>query len=185
MIICGTPRLILRDWKPVDRHLFRLINADPKVMEFFPTSRSHAESDATMVRTNEMIHATGYGFYAVQLRETGEAIGFCGIAPANLDGIFADNALEIGWRLAPRFWGHGYVTEAAKSLLALAFDEKKIPEIVSFAVQDNHRSIAVMKRIGLTRDASRDFIHPRVPDTHPHLMPHVTYAQTMDGWNGK
>ncbi len=185
MIVSGTPRLILRDWKDTDRDLFREVNADPDVMEFFPHQRSHDESDAALKHVNEMIHATGYGFYAVELRETGEPIGFCGIAPANLEGIFPLGTMEIGWRLATRYWGHGYVTEAAKSLLSMAFDEKKLPEIVSFAVHDNLRSIAVMKRIGLIRDASRDFLHPRVPDTHAHLKPHVTYALTLERWNGK
>lgn len=94
--------------------------------------------------------------------------------------------MEIGWRLATRFWGHGYVTEAAQSLLVMAFDEKETPEIVSFAVHDNHRSTAVMERIGLKRDPSRDFDHPRVPeDTHPHLRPHVTYALTLEEWRAR
>jgi RimJ/RimL family protein N-acetyltransferase len=185
MIIRGTPRLILREWKDTDRDLFREINADPKVMEFFPWRRSHEESDTALESVNKMIRATGYGFYAMELRATGEPIGFCGVAPANLDGIFPLGTMEIGWRLATRFWGHGYVTEAGKSLLAMAFDEKKTPEIVSFAVHDNHRSTAVMRRIGLIRDPSRDFEHPRVPDTHPHLKLHVTYGLTLERWQGK
>ncbi|KAA3512322.1 GNAT family N-acetyltransferase [Agrobacterium rosae] len=185
MILRGTPRLILREWRKTDRDLFREINADPKVMEFFPTARSHAESDAALERINDMIRATGFGFYALELRETAEPIGFCGIAPANLEGIFPLGTMEIGWRLATRFWGHGYVTEAAKSMLAMAFDEKKKPEIVSFAVRDNQRSVSVMKRIGLIRDPSRDFDHPRVPESHPQLKPHVTYALTLERWLGK
>lgn len=184
MIVTGTQRLILRDWKDGDRDLFREVNADPDVMEFFPQTRTHAESDVAMARVNEMIHATGFGFYAMELRNTGEPIGFCGIAPANLDGIFPAGTMEIGWRLAKRYWGNGYVTEAAKALLAMAFDEKRIAEIVSFAVSDNFRSLAVMKRIGLLRDEDRDFLHPRVPDTHPHLQPHVTYSLTRERWKG-
>lgn len=182
MIIRGTTRLILREWKDTDRNLFREINADSKVMEFFPFRRSHAESDAALDVVNDMIRATGYGFYALELRETAEPIGFCGIAPANMEDIFPAGTMEIGWRLATRFWGHGYVTEAAKSLLSMAFDEKRLPEIVSFAVHDNHRSTAVMKRIGLIRHASRDFAHPRVPETHPQLKAHVTYALTLEQW---
>ncbi|NTJ42738.1 GNAT family N-acetyltransferase [Agrobacterium larrymoorei] len=182
MIIRGTPRLILREWKDTDCDLFREINADSKVMEFFPFRRSHAESDVALGNVNDMIRATGYGFYALELRETAEPIGFCGIAPANMEEVFPLGTMEIGWRLATRFWGSGYVTEAAKSLLTMAFDEKRLPEIVSFAVHDNHRSTAVMKRIGLVRDASRDFDHPRVPETHPHLKAHVTYALTRDQW---
>ncbi len=52
MIIHGTPRLILRDWKDSDRALFREINADPEVMEFFAVRRSDEESDAMMERIN-------------------------------------------------------------------------------------------------------------------------------------
>ncbi|XUY25805.1 GNAT family N-acetyltransferase [Agrobacterium sp. rho-8.1] len=185
MILRGTSRLLLREWRETDRDLFREINADPKVMEFFPQARSHDESDAALDRVNGLIRATGYGFYAMELRDTGEPIGFCGIAPANLEDIFPLGTMEIGWRLATRYWGQGYATEAAKSLLAMGFDEKKLPEIVSFAVKDNQRSVAVMKRIGLIRDPSRDFLHPRVPDTHPHLKPHVTYALTLERWLGK
>ena len=88
--------------------------------------------------------------------------------------------------MATRYWGKGYVTEAAKALLSMAFDEKRLSEIVSFAVYNNHRSTAVMKRIGLNRDAARDFNHPRVPEeTHPHLRPHVTYALTLEEWRAR
>ena len=183
MIHRGTKRLILREWKASDRDLFREINADPKVMEFFPFRRSHSESDALLERVNDMIRATGYGFYALELRESAEPIGFCGIAPVDLPGIFPLGTMEIGWRLATRFWGHGYVSEAAHSLLEMAFDEKQTPEIVSFAVAANGRSTAVMERVGLKRDASRDFTHPKVPDSHPHLKQHVTYALSLKEWN--
>ncbi|WP_312359180.1 GNAT family N-acetyltransferase [Agrobacterium sp.] len=184
MIIRETPKLILREWKESDRDLFREINADEKVMEFFPFRRSHAEADAVLETINGMIRGSGYGFYAMELRETGEVMGFCGISPVmNLDPPFPIGTMEIGWRLATRYWGHGYVTEAAQSLLVMAFDEKETPEIVSFAVHDNHRSTRVMERIGLKRDPSRDFDHPRVPDdTHPHLRPHVAYALTLAEW---
>ncbi|NTF32399.1 GNAT family N-acetyltransferase [Rhizobium skierniewicense] len=185
MILRGTSRLLLREWRETDRDLFREINADPKVMEFFPQARSHDESDVALDRVNGLIRATGYGLYAMELRDTGEPIGFCGIVPVNLEDIFPLGTMEIGWRLATRYWGKGYATEAAKSLLAMGFDEKKLPEIVSFAVKDNQRSVAVMKRTGLIRDPSRDFLHPRVPDTHPHLKPHVTYALTLERWLGK
>ncbi|WHA42188.1 GNAT family N-acetyltransferase [Agrobacterium larrymoorei] len=182
MIISGTRRLIIRDWKDDDRALFHEINSDPQVMEFFPMRRDRQESDALLERINDMIHATGFGFYALEHRETGKPMGFCGISPVTVDGVFPPGTMEIGWRLAAPYWGQGFVTEAAKALLSMSFDEKQLSEIVSFAVHDNHRSTAVMKRIGLIRDPSRDFDHPRVPDTHPQLKPHVTYALSNEQW---
>lgn len=175
MIITETPRLIVRNWKDTDRDLFREINADPKVMEFFAMRRTHAEADAMMDLLRDMIDQTGYGFYALELKETAEPIGFCGLAEAKIAPVLPEGTIEIGWRLATRFWGNGYVTEAARALLRVAFEEKALDEVVSFAVADNLRSWAVMERIGMRRDIDGDFDHPRVPDTHPHLQRHVLY----------
>ena len=182
-IIVETPRLVLRHWLASDRDLFREINADPKVMEFFAFRRTHEEADAFLGRLNGMINDNGMGFYAVELKASHEPIGFCGLSYANMPGIFPDQAVEIGWRLATRFWGKGYASEAARALLDYAFSEKKIEAVVSFAVAENHRSTAVMKRLGMHRVPTLDFDHPRVPDSHPQLKPHVVYAVTADEWN--
>ena len=175
MVILETERLRLRNWCKDDRDLFREINRDPKVMEFYPMRRSHEEADALMDLVSDMIASTGLGFYALADRETDEALGFCGLAKVELPGILPPDAVEIGWRLATRFWGQGYVTEAARALLSFGFQERQIPQIFSFAVETNHRSIAVMKRIGMCEVEAGAFNHPRVPETHPHLMRHVLY----------
>jgi RimJ/RimL family protein N-acetyltransferase len=70
-------------------------------------------------------------------------------------------------------------------MLRLGFEQRNLAEIVAFAVAANRRSTAVMKRIGLRRDPSRDFDHPRVPETHPHLKRHVVYAMTAEEWNSE
>jgi RimJ/RimL family protein N-acetyltransferase len=181
IVILETPRLRLRNWLEGDRDLFREINSDPKVMEFFPFRRSHEEADLLFDRVNAMIREDGLGFYAVELKETGEAMGFCGLAPANMPGIFPPETIEIGWRLATRFWGNGYITEAAKTLLEYGLKAKGLDAVISFAVAGNHRSTAVMKRIGMTHCPELDFDSPRVPDSHPHLKRHVTYAAVKGG----
>jgi RimJ/RimL family protein N-acetyltransferase len=175
-IILETERLRLRSWQERDRDLFREINADPKVMEFFPFRRSHEEADLLFERVNTMILEEGLGFYAVEVKEEAEAVGFCGLAPANMPGIFPQETIEIGWRLATRFWSNGYITEAARALLTQGLEQNGLRAIVSFAVATNHRSTAVMERIGMRRCPDLDFDHPRVPDSHPHLKRHVTYA---------
>ncbi|MDO6963438.1 GNAT family N-acetyltransferase [Rhizobium alvei] len=175
-----TERLILRNWTDTDADLFFEINSDPEVMEFFPFRRSREESDELLAKVRATIAETGFGFYCLELAEASKPIGFCGLARANITPPFSQDAIEIGWRLARPYWGLGLVTEAAQALLAYGFGEKGLPEIVSFAVHDNRRSTAVMERIGLKRDSSRDFLHPRVPDAVPLLKPHVTYALTRD-----
>jgi RimJ/RimL family protein N-acetyltransferase len=177
-IILQTERLTLRNWRPEDRDLFYEINRDAKVMEFFPMRRSHAECDALMERLQTMISETGYGFFALADRHSDEPMGFCGIAKVSLPGVLPEESVEIGWRLATRFWGNGYITEAAAALLAFGFAERHLHEIYAFAVKDNRRSIAVMERLGMQKLAGREFEHPTVPDTHPQLKTHVLYRAT-------
>ncbi|MAZ14762.1 MAG: GNAT family N-acetyltransferase [Ahrensia sp.] len=179
-----TKRLILRPWEERDRDVFYEINSDPQVMEFFPFRRDRQQSDAffetLIVRQNERIT-----FSALELRETGECLGFCGLHDGDVEPAFPAGTVEIGWRLVTRAWGKGYATEGARAALEYGFEALGLPEIVSFAVHDNHRSTSVMERIGLSRDPERDFDHPHVPDTHPHLKRHVVYRMTAEDWRTK
>lgn len=180
--ILETARLRIRGWIESDRPLFREINSDPKVMEFFPHRRNDAEADALFDRINGSIQNTGLGFFALELKETCEPMGFCGLAPAVMPAIFPPETIEIGWRLATRYWGKGYVTEAANALLGHAFRNLELKAVLSFAVAENRRSTAVMERIGLKRVPMLDFDHPRVPDDQPRLKHHVVYAATREAW---
>ncbi|MCL6708202.1 GNAT family N-acetyltransferase [Pseudomonas sp. R2.Fl] len=182
MILLETERLLIRNWRDDDRDLFREINRDPKVMEFFPWRRSREEADILMDRLRTMIGETGLGFYALEEKESGEPVGFCGIGPASIAPVMPEETIEIGWRLATRYWGKGYATEAARAVLEHAFADRKLDAVLSFAVAENTRSTAVMRRIGLRRLAILDFDHPRVPETHPHLKRHVVYGLTRDAY---
>ncbi len=183
MIIAETDRLIIRNWRETDRELVYEINSDEAVMEFFPFRRDRDEANVFFDRVHAMIAGTGLGFFALEEKASGETIGFCGLARVDhLEPHIPKGTLEIGWRLAARFWGKGFVTEAARALLAHAFEQLGAGEIVSFAVHDNARSTAVMERIGMRRVEGGDFDHPGVPDTHPHLKRHVLYRLTAAEW---
>lgn len=177
-----TERLILRNWEDRDRALFFRINSDDRVMEFFPNRRSRGEADAFLDRLRSDIAERGYGFSAAEIAETGQCIGFVGLKETRLEPFIPANTPEIGWRLAPEFWGRGYVTEAGRALVDFGFRTFETDEIVSFAVRENHRSIAVMKRLGMRHDTAGGFDHPDVPDSHPHLKPHALYRLSRQAW---
>jgi len=182
MIPIETDRLRIRNWEDRDRNLFYQINSDDRVMAFFPFRRDRAQSDEMMDRLRDDIDRRGYGFTALELKHTGEPIGFAGINTTDIVPAIPGECVEIGWRLAPDFWGKGYATEAAKRLLAFGFEDLGLREIVSFAVWNNHPSTAVMRRIGMVADPAGDFDHPYVPDTHPQLKRHVFYRITANNW---
>ena len=180
MIILETQRLILRNWDDRDRDLFHVINSDEEVMRFFPFRRNRSQSDELFDRLKKMISETGLGFYALEEKESGQCIGFAGLARTDLEPHLPNGSVEIGWRLATPFWGKGYVTEAGRALIDYAFGTLGLPEVVSFAVHNNERSTFVMERIGMTRDSASDFDHPGVPDETPHLKRHVVYRIQAD-----
>lgn len=177
-----TARLILRNWREEDRALFHRINSDDRVMEFFPFRRDRAEADAKMDELRATIDREGYGFAAVEIAATGECAGFAGITGSDHIPSLPKGMVEIGWRLAPEFWGHGIATEAARGWLGFGFETLRLDEIVSFAVETNHRSTAVMKRLGMREEPALDFDHPRVPDSYPHLKRHAFYRLKREDW---
>jgi RimJ/RimL family protein N-acetyltransferase len=183
MTLLRTERLVIRNWRDSDRAFFHRINSDDRIMEYFPFRRSREQSDALMDEMCADIDADGYGWTAVDVTETGKCIGFVGLKATEIAGIVPAQSHEIGWRLAPEYWGYGYVTEAATALVDFAFDRVGLPEVISFAVASNARSIAVMERLGMRYD--RDFIHPAIPDTHSELKHFKLYRLAMDAWKAR
>jgi RimJ/RimL family protein N-acetyltransferase len=177
-----TARLVLRNWEDRDRDLFHRINSDDRVMEFFPFRRDRAQSDALLNELRDDIENIGIGFSAVEIAETGECVGFAGLSPVEDAAVFRSFEVEIGWRLAHEYWGKGYATEAASAWLHHAFVTLDLNEVVSFAVHDNVRSIAVMERLGMRRDLDGDFDHPMIPGSRPDLNPFVLYRITREEW---
>lgn len=168
-----TDRLLLRRWREQDLAPFAAMNADPVVMEHFPSTLSAIESAALAKRIETCFEQRGYGLWAVEVPEATAFIGFAGLWPVDPELPFAP-AVEIGWRLAHDFWGHGYATEAAGAAIAFAFQELDLAEIVSFTAQANTRSCRVMERLGMRRDPAEDFEHPRLA-RGSRLSRHVLY----------
>ncbi len=179
-----TERLVLRQWREDDLELFARMNADPRVMEYFPATLSKEESDQMAKRMEMKIAERGWGWWAVSVPGVAEFIGFIGlnnVDKSNLAAHFTP-AIEIGWRLAFDYWGKGYATEGAKAALSYGFETLDLSEIVSFTAVENMRSRRVMERIGMHHNPSDDFEHPKLPEGHP-LRKHVLYRLNQKEWN--
>ena len=176
--VLATERLLLRGWREEDLEPFAALNADPRVMEHFPSTMTREESDAFVLeRILPHFAERGFGLWAVDVQGVAPFVGFVGLNVPSFDAHFTP-CVEIGWRLSAPSWGKGYATEAARAAIAYGFEEAGLDEIVSFTVPANRRSVAVMERLGMRFDG--EFDHPRLPEGHP-LRRHVLYRLERAG----
>lgn len=174
-----TERLYLRQWQASDFAPFAEMNADPKVMEYFPKLLTTSMSNTIAKKCQSLIDDNGWGFWAVSLKETDTFIGMVGLNHAYADMPFSP-AVEIAWRLHNDYWGLGYATEAARASLNFAFDTLGLDEVVAFTAVINKRSQLVMERLGMT-NTQEDFFHPMLESNH-RLAEHVLYKITRQQW---
>ena len=168
-----TARLVLRFWHDDDLENFAAMNADPRVLEHFPSVLTRAQSDASAARIRAHLETHGYGLWAVERRDCPGFIGFAGLAHVSFEAPFTPG-VEIGWRLAFEHWGNGYATEAASTAVSAGFEQIGLEEIFAFTTPANVRSRRVMEKLGFSRNPAEDFAHPALPAGHP-LQRHVLY----------
>ncbi len=169
-----TERLILRQWRDQDREPYVAMMADPEVGYWLGGTQSREDALAAIDRRRHRIAESGFGTLAVERRADGAFLGCAGLARLAEDVPIAPG-VEIGWRFARSAWGAGYASEAAAAILRDGHTRLELREIVAFTAESNARSRAVMERLGMRRDESRDFDHPALAPDHP-LRRHVVYV---------
>ncbi|NWG07549.1 MAG: GNAT family N-acetyltransferase [Chloroflexi bacterium] len=146
MNILETERLILRQFTSDDAaFILELVN-EPSFIQNIGDRGVHSLEDAEKyIETGPALSyaRNGFGLYLVQLKESGESIGMCGLIkrPA-LDDV------DIGYAFLPKFWSRGYAVESARAVReqARALGLKRLVAIVDPA---NESSIRVLEKIGM------------------------------------
>lgn len=146
--IIKTERLGLRNWLPADEAPFIDMGQDPQVMQHFPGLLSSEETIALIGRLTKHFEKHGYTYFAVDVLETDDFIGFTGLANQTWESEFTP-CVDMGWRFKRSAWGKGYATEAAKGCLEAAGTIFYLEEVLSFATDTNQASENVMKKIGM------------------------------------
>lgn len=178
-----TKRLLLRNWKESDIAPFVAMGLDEQVMKYFPGLLSEEQSRGYITQKKAAIDAHGWGLWAVEEIASAEFIGFVGLQEYDMPMIESIQfpLIEVGWRLRSQFWNKGYATEAALECLRFGFETLQLKEIVSFTSLQNVPSFRVMQKIGMHRNPSEDFDHPRVEEGDE-LRRHLLYRLTREEW---
>ncbi len=146
-IVVQTERLILRKFTIEDApFMLELLNM-PSWLRFIGDRNVHSveEAEQYLINGNIKNYLTyGFGFYLVEVKETGESIGMCGLVKRDsLDDV------DIGFAFLPQFIGKGYGFEAASATLDYAENVLQLPKIIAIVNPDNADSIKLIKKIGL------------------------------------
>ncbi|NEA32723.1 GNAT family N-acetyltransferase [Streptomyces sp. SID13031] len=168
-----TDRLYLRPFRDEDLPAWADLNTDPEVMRYLggkPLTR--AETDEIASAVNSRYEADGTGFLAIERRSDGAFLGAAGLTHES----WHPDDLDLGWRLARQYWGHGYATEAAASWLTCAFTDLDLPRVLSSTETANTKSAAVMQRLGMTFD------HEALLEEASETFAAVIYSITQQTW---
>jgi RimJ/RimL family protein N-acetyltransferase len=150
-----TPRLKLRHWRVSDGDDFAALHADPTVNADLGGPFSREKSNRKLARYMKAQSGQGYSRWVIE-NKNGEFLGYAGIMPVVKEHPLGPHN-EIGWRLNRAAWGKGYASEAARAALGDGFKRLGLTEIYAYTSESNLRSQAVMERIDMKRDTTKDF----------------------------
>jgi len=173
LITLETGRLRMRPWRADDSGGFYAINSEPDVQRFLsPLDRSG--SDAPLDRVTAQFSANGWGFWALEEKESKHLVGMCGIAPVIWAAPFGA-AVELSWRLSSKWQGKGLAKEAARASIHFGLNILMLDRIIAFTVPANNASWGLMERLGMRKLGYFDY--NVLPEGHP-LRQQVLYEIT-------
>lgn len=159
--IFKSERLGFREWITTDLEELAAINADPRVMRFFPAVQSFEQTEAFIKRMSLQFKQKGFCYFAVDRLDTPDFIGFIGLSVQTFEAAF-NPCIDVGWRLKQAAWNQGFATEGAKRCLDYALTHLNLDKVNAMAPKINIPSINVMKKLGMEEVLT--FNHPLLID---------------------
>ena len=163
-VLVETDRLIIRNWRESDIEPYAALAADPEVMKYIGDGTPRTIEYARRFVHDMMRHQEERGWmrFAVEHKESGELMGFCGYE-------IQDGVLDFGWRYTRTYWGGGFGSEAAIAVLELGRSRFGLRNIQAKSYPENVGSVRIMEKMGMSylRDSTengRRLVHYGFPD---------------------
>ena len=146
MNILETERLTLRQFTIDDAEfILELVNEPSFIQNIGDRGVRSLEDAVKYIETGPVASYTrnGFGLYLVQLIESGESIGMCGLIKRE-----ALEDVDIGYAYLPRFWSKGYAFESALAVKEQA-RSLGLKRLVAITDPTNTGSIRVLEKLRL------------------------------------
>lgn len=169
-VILHTERLTLRELTSADIPALAAILGDAEVMRFSVRGPLNEQGTGEFVQWAIRCYTVhGFGPWAVIERSNGVLAGFCAL---NREEVDRADEVEIGYRLAPAFWGRGLGTEIAMATLAYGFETLGLDSIIAIVQPANVASVRLIRKIGFS-----DFVYSQY-----HRLGVRIYRLTRKSW---
>ncbi len=150
-----TSRLILRDYEESDKAAYFKLKSDSKTMYYLQDiqlfSEKESDLDFANVLEDQKSKDRKFYFFHMELKDSHEQVGSVGYT-VNADTPVG-KLVGAGYFTFPKFWNHGYMTEAFRRVLQFAFLENNVYRITTGCLVENVGSERVMQKCGLIKEA--------------------------------
>ena len=143
-----TDRLRLRNYTMEDFDALYEILSDPETMQHYPMPYNEEWTKKWITWNLDNYEKYGFGLWAIELKETGEFIGDCGITIQNIDG---EQLPEIGYHINKKHWRKGYAKEAARACRDWAFNNTVYDTLYSYMKYTNVGSYSTALANGMKK----------------------------------
>ncbi len=142
-----TERLHLREFTSNDADSIAEFRKDPRYLEFYYrpayTRQECVRFVEECIAWSREMPRTKYQL-AITDRSSGVLLGDIGVRMEKVGCRRGD----IGFELAPAYWGHGYASESARAMLKAGFEDLGLDEIGARCVVANRRAVRLLRRLG-------------------------------------
>ncbi len=171
-----TDRLALRRWLATDAEAMEAIWREPLVWDALQPNRPYDPGQWREMLDRHVRHwdVHSFGLWAVTTREEPRPMGWLGASHPTFVPELAKE-IEIGWTLRPALWGRGLATEGARAAIDATFGALPNERVISLIHPRNERSMAVARRLGMSRAGAAI-----PPDSN---QPLIVYALSRSSWS--
>ncbi|SEN30353.1 Protein N-acetyltransferase, RimJ/RimL family [Terribacillus saccharophilus] len=144
-----TNRLLIRPYTIEDMHFLESLVSDPQVVRFIGNGKPRTKEGARLFfnwNLSQMKEDQLFGLQVLVEKTSGDLIGHAGLVPQEVDGV---TEIEVGYWIAPAYWGMGFATEAAAAFRDIAFERLNEDRIIALIYPDNIASCRVAEKLGM------------------------------------